>query len=560
MITSTQPYAVERLMAKRFIKLLIICISLVFPYADSFAKTTSTEEKIDHQTIQLQSLEKELSLLKETTNLNLANQDKRLADINAITTQQSNNIALVGNYISWTSVALGIFGVIAGIGVFISAKSRAKEEARDAAKNWFIENAKKLEKEINLLRSEANKAVQKINQHEKSVKDQAETSSTQIEKYAKTLLDQSNEGTNTTEQIDAAKFVQAINEELKQKPESAFSAEDHFARGVNLFAQEKYQSAFDSFKEAIKEAESTHPLDKSTLVRYLFAGALTQSLLNHHEETEALYIRTLELDPNHVNALGNYANFNATIRKDYDAADELYQRALDVNSNDASILNNYAAFKIKYLKDDVTAEALFKRSIAANPKESTALSNYANFLTNVRKDYGSAEALYKSAIELDSGNFRALGNYANFKFDILKNNAAAESLYKLAIEANPKEPNNLGNYARLLFINGPKEQALQFLDRAISSLKKNNPAAIDAECWMYAYCCDMNRYPDALIKIKHLITKCSVRTGEWDFSGIVNQAIKNQHPESEWLSKLADVLADHAPVNTLDGWSAWKKS
>jgi len=48
-----------------------------------------------------------------------------------------------------------------------------------------------------------------------------------------------------------------------------------------------------------------------------------------------------------------------------------------------------------------------------------------------------------------------------------------------------------------------------------------------------------------------------VRTGVWDFSGVIAQATKMRHPESEWLPKLAVVLAGTAEPATLDAWAAW---
>ncbi len=190
------------------------------------------------------------------------------------------------------------------------------------------------------------------------------------------------------------------------------------------------------------------------------------------------------------------------------------------------------------------AEALYKRALKADPKNVFILASYAFLLANERKDPDAAEALYKRALEADPKNADTLGRYAQFLTHKRKDPDAAEALYKRALEIDPKNANNLGNYVHFLFANGQVEQAQTALNRVLTMLDPKRPTALNAECWMYAYCNNTSGVNiDALTELKRLIVEFFIKTGEWDFTEIIAQAIKFNHREAKWLPKLAEVLA-----------------
>jgi hypothetical protein len=63
---------------------------------------------------------------------------------------------------------------------------------------------------------------------------------------------------------------------------------------------------------------------------------------------------------------------------------------------------------------------------------------------------------------------------------------------------------------------------------------------------------------EALSRLKWLVLTTDIRSGGWDFSGVIAQAKKMRHPEVKWLPKLAEVLSGGAKPVTLDRWGAWK--
>ena len=274
-----------------------------------------------------------------------------------------------------------------------------------------------------------------------------------------------------------------------------------------------------------------------------------------------IYQQAIEELPKSAELLGNYANFLTDIRKDHDAAEAMYKRAIKIDPNDADYLGNYANFLTDIRKDHDAAEVMYKRALDADPNDADYLGSYANFLTDIRKDHDAAEAMYKRALDADPNHANNLGSYANFLTDIRKDHDAAEAMYKRALDADPKHANNHGNYACLLFAAGRVAEGLAKLDEAFANLVRGKPSAVNEECWMYAYCCwPVEKHTQALSQLKTLLLQTEIRTGEWDFSGVIAQAEKMNHPEANWLPKLAEVVSGRATPATLNKWAAWKKA
>jgi protein O-mannosyl-transferase len=272
-----------------------------------------------------------------------------------------------------------------------------------------------------------------------------------------------------------------------------------------------------------------------------------------------VYQQALKALPDSVPLLGNYANFLTDVRKDHDAAEALYKRAIEAYPKDENALGNYAVFLTEIRGSHDAAEAMFKRAIDADPNDAASLSNYAKFLNDIRKDHDTAETMCKRAIDADPTDANALGAYALFLTDVRKNQDAAEAMYKRSLDADPKDADNLGNYARFLFSAGRLGEGNNALNLALNALKPDKVLQVDIECWMYAYCFrpTAGRH-EALKQLKRLMRETDIRTGDWDFSGVIKQAVQLKHPEAEWLPRLAEVLAGRAEPVTLDAWPAWQ--
>ena len=111
---------------------------------------------------QVNSIDKELAVLKETK----AGLEKRQNEITAV---QANSLAAianqnttVGNYIAATSILITLLVFGAGFITYLSATKKAKEEAREASKKWFDEEAMQLKSQVKKLQIEVETALAKI--------------------------------------------------------------------------------------------------------------------------------------------------------------------------------------------------------------------------------------------------------------------------------------------------------------------------------------------------------------------------------------------------------------
>jgi len=132
----------------------------------------------------------------------------------------------------------------------------------------------------------------------------------------------------------------------------------------------------------------------------------------------------------------------------------------------------------------------------------------------------------------------------------------AAEFYKRAIEVGSKDDRDVGKDAGTLLALGRRASGLAMLDRAIDL--SDAPLSQRVECWFYAFA---HRAPErrgeALAQLKHLIVKEGARSSGWDFSGNVERARSDGHPDAEWLSLLADVISKNTDPAVLQDWPAW---
>ena len=256
--------------------------------------TPADLEKLQEQ---IRIIDKDLIIQKEISVVRLDAQDKRLGDIALTTAQQANHLAAisnqtttVGNYIGVTSVLITVFVFGAGFITYISAKSKAKDEARDASALWFKQNAADLQKEIEKLRAEAQKVSEQIESHGNQIASEA-SSFAELAAASRAVLDSARAPAAGTSReapnLQALQTVRDASDALKKKPESQFTAADYFARGLASFSSENYQSALSAFEQAITLSKADATANK--IAQYLFAKGVTLGALGKSEEAIAVY-------------------------------------------------------------------------------------------------------------------------------------------------------------------------------------------------------------------------------------------------------------------------------
>lgn len=264
--------------------------------ADSTAKAADLEKLQE----QFRVLDKDLAILKEISAVKLDTQDKRISDIGLATAQHANHLSAisnqttaVGNYIAWTSGVITLLVLAAGLITYFSATRRVKEESRE----WFEKNTARLHREIEALQAKVQTASGEIDGHKEQVaiSSKAALAHVQSEKNkfeaaaSKILQTMQPEDEGSAPVIDAesAAVVQRASDELKAIPESSFTAEDHFARGLSQIANKNHFSALESFKAASGVLHETAAPDQR--VRYLVAQAIALAALDKSYEAIAIY-------------------------------------------------------------------------------------------------------------------------------------------------------------------------------------------------------------------------------------------------------------------------------
>lgn len=270
---------------------------------------------------------------------------------------------------------------------------------------------------------------------------------------------------------------------------------------------------------------------------------------------EVMYKRALEIDPKNAPNLGNYATFLVDRRRDLLGAEMTYRSALDADPNHANNLGNYANFLASNRGDLDGAEMMYKRALEADPNNADIQSNYAGFLVKDRGDVDGAELVYNQALKVNSKHVLSLGNYAHFLKSKRGDIDGAKRVYELALKCNPDDAISLGNYAQLLFTTGVTDEAKVILERAFRQQTTN----IELQCELYFYALShaWPEYPNALSSLTVLLQNGG-RSKDWSLEENVRVAKEAGHPDPGFLTALADVISDKAPIETLSEFKTWK--
>jgi tetratricopeptide (TPR) repeat protein len=130
-----------------------------------------------------------------------------------------------------------------------------------------------------------------IDAHQADIALRAATALASFDEAGRTLLEMSKVtapgSTDQTINEQAAKAIRAVSDALKSKPESSFTADDHYARGLDFFSSNNYQSALVAFEKAIELTNAHVPPQRAA--QFYVAKAVTQGRLNKPLDEIATY-------------------------------------------------------------------------------------------------------------------------------------------------------------------------------------------------------------------------------------------------------------------------------
>lgn len=175
-----------------------------------------------------------------------------------------------------------------------------------------------------------------------------------------------------------------------------------------------------------------------------------------------------------------------------------------------------------------------------------------------KTDPDGANKLYQDAIDKYQNSATLHSAYALFLEQVAKEYDLAEQHYLCAYSADSHDVNTLVNFAGFLLSHEKKNEGSLLLEKAISLLPYLESQTKEVEIWFYTFAHGLiNNRDEALTKLKKVLPR-EDRSSERNLSANVSQARKENHPDIEWLEKLAAVINEKENINILDEWDKWK--
>ena len=180
----------------------------------------------------------------------------------------------------------------------------------------------------------------------------------------------------------------------------------------------QYDKAIDVYKKALAAVDST-----DTEHRSMFLGGMGDAKFSMGDTIGAfaLYNQAIEIDPNNVSILNNYAYFLTLCNRDLDKAERMSAKTVQTEPQNATFLDTYAW--VFYKRKEYTMAQLYIEMAIKNERRpsSDIYDHYGDILLAVGN---KQEALkqWKKALELDAGNKELL-----------------EKVEKLALELQPAD-------------------------------------------------------------------------------------------------------------------------
>lgn len=180
----------------------------------------------------------------------------------------------------------------------------------------------------------------------------------------------------------------------------------------------QYDKAIEVYKKALAAVDST-----DTEHRSMFLGGMGDAKFSMGDTIGAfaLYDQAIEIDPNNVSILNNYAYFLTLCNRDLDKAERMSAKTVQAEPQNATFLDTYAW--VFYKRKEYTMAQLYIEMAIKNERRpsSDIYDHYGDILLAVGN---KQEALkqWKKALELDAGNKELL-----------------EKVEKMALELQPAE-------------------------------------------------------------------------------------------------------------------------
>jgi Flp pilus assembly protein TadD len=291
------------------------------------------------------------------------------------------------------------------------------------------------------------------------------------------------------------------------------------------------------------------PEDPSVRSNY---GAFLQDHKGDMVSAEREYRKAIELDPTHVNALGNLANL-LWDKRDTEQAGILYRRALAAGPGNENVTWNYARFLLNEVADLTAAREVLDRGVATNANSSRLLLLRAD----LRHREGNApDALedFRRAKE-QPGNHQAEAE-AGYACILHVSDAPIDECvvaYRIAIGLNPNNSDVRLNLAQLLFVTGDNIEANRYLREAMK-LGLSEGAQLEANFYLLAH---TTADPGEILRATKSLLDRGIRL-QWNVRPNVDAVRKRNPRKADLLERVSEIMAGERDQSQIE-WvlAAW---
>ena len=212
--------------------------------------------------------------------------------------------------------------------------------------------------------------------------------------------------------------------------------------------------------------------EKNLTVKETFNLAVKNHQEGKTDIAQNLYIKILEIDPNHSQTLNNLGIIFQGLGESQKAK-ECYEKIIEINPNYAEAHNNLGNI-FQEVGDLQKTKECFEKAIEINPNYADAHYNLGNIFQKLGKKQKAKEC-FEKAIEINPNYAEAHNNLGNI-FQEVGDLQKAKECYKKAIEINPNYVDALNNLGNMFNELGKKQKAKECFEQVI----KINPNYADA--------------------------------------------------------------------------------
>lgn len=284
------------------------------------------------------------------------------------------------------------------------------------------------------------------------------------------------------------------------------------------------------------------PRDPSVHSNY---GAFLKDKKGDLEGAEREYRIAIELDPNHVNALGNLANL-LWEKGDRGQASDLYRTAFGTDPGNEIVAWNYARFLIGELNDRKGAHDVLDQGIRAHPASGRLLLLRGQ-LSVLEGNASEALEILRQARELGADQ---AGIEAAYAFALhLSSAPIGECIgaYRAAVALNPKNSALTLNLAQCLFVEGDDSEAKSQLFEAMR-MGIDGSAQLEAQFYLLSH---TTSDPAEIFRTMKSLLARGGRL-RWDISPNIEAVARHDSQTAALLQIVAEVISGERDQMFLD--------